>query len=94
MVKNLPATEGDIRDVDSIPGLGRSPGGERGNPLQHSCLQSPMNREARRALVHWAVKRWTQLKRHSTHSHTRDIYCMPISTEKKKKKHNLNVEGF
>jgi len=40
MVKN-PAKEGDIRDTDSIPGSGRSPPGEDGNPLQYSCLENP-----------------------------------------------------
>ena len=33
VVKNLPANAGDIRDMGSIPGSGRSPGGEHGNPL-------------------------------------------------------------
>ena len=33
MVKNPPASAGDIKDADSIPGLGKSPGGEHGNPL-------------------------------------------------------------
>ena len=37
VVKNLSANAGDIRNNDSIPGLGRSPGGEHGNPLQYSC---------------------------------------------------------
>ena len=37
--KNLPANVGDIRDVSSIPGLGRSPGGGYGNLLQYSCLE-------------------------------------------------------
>ena len=46
MVKNLPANAGDIRDQDSIPGSGRSPGGGRGNPLQCSCLENPMGRGA------------------------------------------------
>ena len=41
VVKNLPANAGDIRDADSIPGLGRSPGGEHGNLLQYSCLEDP-----------------------------------------------------
>ena len=47
MVKNLPAnaSEGDIRDVGSIPGLRRSPGERNGNPLQYSCLGNPMGRE-------------------------------------------------
>ena len=38
MVKNLPAIAGDARDVDSIPGLGRSPGEGNGKPFQYSCL--------------------------------------------------------
>ena len=39
-------------DLGLIPGLGRSPGGGHGNPLQFSCLESPMNREAWWATVH------------------------------------------
>ena len=45
MVKNLPANAGDIRDADSILGLGRSPGGGHGDPLQYSCLENPMDEE-------------------------------------------------
>ena len=41
VVKNPPANAGDIRDTGSIPGLGRSPGGGHGNPLQYSCLENP-----------------------------------------------------
>ena len=52
MVKNWPANAGDAEDKGSIPGLGRSPGGENGNPLQYSCLQSPMDRGACWATVH------------------------------------------
>ena len=44
VVKNLPANSGDIRDVGSILGLGRSPGGGHGNSLQHFCLENPMDR--------------------------------------------------
>ena len=44
MVKHPPANAGDARDVGSIPGLGRSPGGENGNPLQYSCLENPMDK--------------------------------------------------
>ena len=36
-------------DMGSIPGSGRSPGGANGNPLQHSCLGTPMDRGAGRA---------------------------------------------
>ena len=46
MVKNPAADAGDIRDVSSIPGLGRSPGGGNGNLPQDSCLGSPVDREA------------------------------------------------
>ena len=42
MIKNLPASAGDVRDMGSIPGLGRFPGGGHGNPLQYSCLENPM----------------------------------------------------
>ena len=52
MVKNLPANAGDVRDAGSIPGLGRSPGGGHGNPLQYSCLENPMDRGAWQATVH------------------------------------------
>ena len=62
MVKNLPANAGDIRDVGLIPGLGRSPGGGHGNPLQYSCLENPMDRETWWATVHRVTKSWTQLK--------------------------------
>ena len=45
VVKNLPANAGDIRDMGSIPGLGRSPGEGHGNPLQDSCLENPWTEE-------------------------------------------------
>ena len=45
MVKNLPANAGDARDPGSISGLGRSPGGGHGNPLQYSCLRIPCKEE-------------------------------------------------
>ena len=52
MVKYLPANAGDLRETDSIPGLGRSPGGGHGNPPQYSCLENPMDTGAWRATVH------------------------------------------
>ena len=61
MVKNLPANAGDIRDVDSIPGLGRYPGEGHGNPFQYSCLENPKDRGARRATVRGITKSWTRL---------------------------------
>ena len=44
VLKNPPATAGDIRDLGLIPGSGRSSGGGNGNPLQYSCLKNPMDR--------------------------------------------------
>ena len=52
VVKSPSANKGDIRYVGLIPGLGRSPGGGHGNPLQYSCLENPMHRGAWRATVH------------------------------------------
>ena len=66
MIKNKPANAGDIRDIGSIPGLGRSPGGGHGNPLQYSCLENPTDRGAQRAMVHRVAKSQTQLKQLST----------------------------
>ena len=59
VVKNPPANTGDIRDVGSIPGLGKSPGGGHGNPLQYSCLENPVDRGAWQATVFRVAKRWT-----------------------------------
>ena len=56
LVKNLPASAGEIKDMGLIPGSGRSPGGGQGNPLQHSCLENPMDRGAWRATVHEVAK--------------------------------------
>ena len=52
VVKNPPASAGDLRDSGSIPGSGRSPGGGHSNPLQCSCLENPMDRGGWRAMVH------------------------------------------
>ena len=52
VVKNPPTNAGDIRDVGSIPGSGRSPGEGHVNPLQYSCLENPIDREAWWATVH------------------------------------------
>ena len=62
MVKNPLANAGGIRDVGLILGLGRSPGGEHANPLQYSCLENPMDREAWWATVLRVAKSQTQLK--------------------------------
>ena len=62
VLKKPPASSGDIRDVGSIPGSGRSLGGGHSNPLQYPCLENPMDRGAWRATVHRVTKSWTRLK--------------------------------
>ena len=52
VIKNPPVNAGDIRDMGSTPGLGRSPGGGHGNSLQCSCLENPMDRGSQQATVH------------------------------------------
>ena len=61
VVKNMLVNEGDIRDMGSIPGWGRSPGGGNGNPLQYSCRENPMDRAAWWAAFHQVAKSWTRL---------------------------------
>ncbi len=46
LVKNPPDNAEDLKDAGLIPGLGGSPGGGHGNPLQYSCLENPMDRES------------------------------------------------
>ena len=77
VVKNLPAIAGSIRDARSIPGSGRSTGGDHGTPLQYSCLENPMDRGAWWALVHRIAKSRTRLKQLGTHAR---IACVQDST--------------
>ena len=62
VAKNPPASAGNLRDVDSIPGLGRFPRGEHSNPLQYSCMENPMDSGAWQATIHWVKKTRTWLK--------------------------------
>ena len=56
MVKNPPGNAGDIKDMSSISGLGRSPGEGNGNPLHDSCLENSMDRGAWQTTVHRVPK--------------------------------------
>ena len=56
MVKDMSANAGDIRDMGSIPGLGRSPEGGHGNPFQFSCMENPIDRGARWVRVHMVAE--------------------------------------
>ena len=61
MVKDKIANAGDMRDMCSVPGSGRSAGGGNGNSLQYSCQENPMDRGAWRAAVPGVTKSWAQL---------------------------------
>ena len=56
MVKNPPASSGDAGDTSTISGLGRSPEGGNGNPVQYSCLENSMDRGAWWATAHRVIK--------------------------------------
>ena len=79
MVKIPPANTGDIRDVGSVPGLGRSLGGGHGYPLQYSFLENPMDRGTWQATIYRVAKNQTCLKRLSTCMHASPIKCSPIT---------------
>ena len=70
VAKNPPANAGDTGDLGSIPGSGRSPGGGHGNPLQYSCLETPMGRGAWRAAVRRVAESDTTEATVCTHTHT------------------------
>ena len=74
VVKNPPANVGDM---GSIPGLGRSPGGGNGNPLQYFCLENPMDRGAWRATVQGVAKGsdTTERLKQQSRTTTLSIYC-------------------
>ena len=59
VVKNPPANAGDVRDVVSMLGLGRSTGGGHGTALQYSCLENLMDTGAWQTMVHRVTKSWT-----------------------------------
>ena len=67
VVRNLSANAGNIRDLDLVYRLGRSPGGVNGNPLQYSFLKNPMDRVSCQDRVLEISKSWTQVKQLSTH---------------------------
>ena len=64
------ASASSAEDPGSIPGLGRSPGEENGNPLQYSCLENPRDRGVWWAAIYGLAQSWTQLKWLSSSSST------------------------
>ena len=88
VMKNPPANAGDARDVSSIPGSGRSPGGGDGNPLQYSCLENFMDRGAWPAIIQMVTEldmtEQTERTRTCarTHTHTvREQHGLPQSSQ-------------
>ena len=67
--KDSGCSAGAAGDTSLFPGLGRSPGGGHGNPVQYSCLENLMDRGAWWATVHRVAKSWTWLKRLNAHTH-------------------------
>ena len=78
VVKNQPASAGDVKDVGSIPESGRSPGGGHGNPLQYSCLENPMDRGA-----WWATGHGVAQSRPSFSPLRRNAWWYSLSTKMK-----------
>ena len=89
MVKDRPVDERDAGDSDLIPGLGRYSGGGNGNPLQYSCLATPMDREAWKATVHGVTE--SDMTKHTLahiqtqqnmlpgRSFTNSDFCFPLT---------------
>ena len=75
MAKNPPANSGDIRDLSSIPGSGRSPGEGNDNPLRYSCPENSMDRGNWQVTVHGVTKNWTQLRQPSMYVYIRVCLC-------------------
>ena len=76
MGKNPPANATDKRDMGSVPGSGRSPGGGHGNSLQYSCLENPMDRGTWQAIQSTVSQSWTWLKLLSTHTGRYQKHCV------------------
>ena len=109
MVKNSPANAGYVRDAGSVPGLGRSPGGGHGNPLQYSCLENPMDRGTCQATAPRVAQSRTWLKplsapvrthtdthRHTdtqTHTHTHTHKLSTLQSSDHEKKRERKKAG-
>ena len=85
MVKNPPASAGDVRYLGLIPGLVRTPGGGHSNPLQYSCLKNSMDRGAWWVTAHRIAKSWTRLSCLSMHTVALggEDFTVPISQMRK-----------
>ena len=105
VVKNIPTNAGDIRDADSIPGLARSPGEGNGNPLQYSCLENCMGREAKSPWcpkeqdttehAHMHARTYTCIHKHThTHTHTHSHTHKQLIIRKRKMSPCVSLYSF
>ena len=76
VVKNPPASAGDVRDTGLIPGSGRFPGGGHGKPLQYSCLGNSMDKGAWQAIAHGVTK----VRHDLVTEQQQHIYMLPCHT--------------
>ena len=81
--KESTCNAGDTKDSCSVPGLGRFPGGEHGNPLQYSYLENPMDNGAWPATVHRVTRSQTWVKRLSTHVPSSNLVLIRYSVWEK-----------
>ena len=79
VVKNPLANAGDIRDVGWISGSGRYPGEGNAHPLQYSCLENSMDREAWQLTVHGVAESQTQMMQPITYAHTADLKAVVLT---------------
>ena len=90
VIKNPPVSEGEARDMSSIPGWGRPPGVGSGNPLQYSCLENSLDRGACQAIVHGVKKRYDLVTAH-TRTRLEVNYNLMISTGPKSRDGDLEA---
>ena len=83
--KNLPANAGDVRDTDLIPGLGRSPGGGHGNPLQYSCLEISWTEEPDKQVMVLGVAQSQTL--------SNSACTLAVNSLKKKVRKQINLDS-
>ena len=92
MAKNPPANAGDVRDMGSIPGSGRSPGEGNSNSLQYSCLGSPMDKGAWQATIHGVVKGLDMTERLTAHRTLGTETALPTPWQKRSNIHSEKEE--
>ena len=94
VVKNPPGGTGDIRDVGSMPGLGRFPGRGHGYLLQYSCLENPTDRGAWRVAVHGVTKELDMTKAISSTlcDHVREKQNLNKNSSQRKQKRRLKQD--